>query len=414
MNLPSELITEFVKVTKTTEKPKDETTVYGTIVEYSGSNYVQLDGSELLTPISTTADIVPGERVTVMIKNHTAMVTGNVTSPAARTDDVLTLGGNVSAFEVVLKNKANKEDVTKATEEAAKTATNFLSYDTEEGLQLGDKSTGSWLGFRTQIKSDSYNILKDDGTVLASYGDKRIALGEDSEDAVISLCKDKGQIEYETEDGQSYLQVHSDKLRLKSDSMSSLYSMYTDEKEIWRKSSINVSPNKVDIYVSECVDPAMVEKIEGWNSADIIVKPNAIDIVVPGNIKIDANKIEAKVGEYVSVEEGTSGIWSYRKFSDGHVDLWGSFDILDKECNAELGSMYRTDVFDIDQFPFTVYNPHVTANYESDGYGAMLWATQTSTTTQPPSYYLIRPTSSTIVSGKIIFRVTGRWKETVG
>lgn len=88
MSLSSDLISEFVKVTKDDEKPKSETVVYGTAVVYEGSTYVKLDGSELLTPVSTTSATKNGERVTVMIKDHTATITGNMSSPSARSGDV--------------------------------------------------------------------------------------------------------------------------------------------------------------------------------------------------------------------------------------------------------------------------------------------------------------------------------------
>ena len=88
MELPKKLINEFAKITNDTEKPENDTTVYGVISKNGDSTYVQLDGSDLLTPVSTTTDTQDGDRVTVLIKNHTAIVTGNMTSPAARTDDV--------------------------------------------------------------------------------------------------------------------------------------------------------------------------------------------------------------------------------------------------------------------------------------------------------------------------------------
>lgn len=88
MSLSSDLISEFVKVTKDDEKPKSETVVYGIAVVYEGSTYVKLDGSELLTPVSTTSATKNGERVTVMIKDHTATITGNMSSPSARSGDV--------------------------------------------------------------------------------------------------------------------------------------------------------------------------------------------------------------------------------------------------------------------------------------------------------------------------------------
>lgn len=87
MGLSSELIAQFAKMNKD-EKKKSEETVYGTIVDHNGAKYVKLDGSELLTPMVTTADAKPGERVTVLVKNHTATVTGNISSPSARTDTV--------------------------------------------------------------------------------------------------------------------------------------------------------------------------------------------------------------------------------------------------------------------------------------------------------------------------------------
>lgn len=108
MALSSDLISQFVQVTKD-DKTKKETTVYGTIVEYEGNKYVKLDGSELLTPISLTADAIDGERVTVMIKNHNAIVTGNMSSPAARTEDVKNLDAKISEFEIIIADKVSTE-----------------------------------------------------------------------------------------------------------------------------------------------------------------------------------------------------------------------------------------------------------------------------------------------------------------
>lgn len=87
MVLSNDLVSQFAKVTKI-EEPKRETICYGTIVTVDGKKCVQLDGSGVITPILSTAEANNGERVTVMIKNHTAIVTGNITSPSARSDDV--------------------------------------------------------------------------------------------------------------------------------------------------------------------------------------------------------------------------------------------------------------------------------------------------------------------------------------
>ena len=107
MALSNDLISQFVKVTKDKDMAKKEETVYGTTVMYNGTMHVKIDGSDLLTPVETTADMDAGERVTVMIKNHTATVTGNVSSPAARTDDVKEIGNKISEFEIVIADKVS-------------------------------------------------------------------------------------------------------------------------------------------------------------------------------------------------------------------------------------------------------------------------------------------------------------------
>lgn len=97
MPLSKELISQFAKITKGTEDKK-ETIVYGTVVENGGSKYVRLDGSDILMPAYTTVEVSSGERVTVMIKNHTAIITGNITSPAARSEDLKTVGSSVTGI----------------------------------------------------------------------------------------------------------------------------------------------------------------------------------------------------------------------------------------------------------------------------------------------------------------------------
>ena len=110
MNLSSDLISQFVKATKTDTKVKSDTTMFGTIV-YDGRTYVKLDGSDLLTPVSTTADVQDGERVTVMIKDHSAIVTGNMSSPAARTETVKQIGSQISEFEIVMAYKVTTDEL---------------------------------------------------------------------------------------------------------------------------------------------------------------------------------------------------------------------------------------------------------------------------------------------------------------
>lgn len=99
MALSDELISAFVEVTNDKTEIKQECTVYGTIVENGGNKYVQIDGSNLLTPVSSTAEANHGERVTVRIKDHTATVMGNASSPSARIGTVDDVSGRVGIIE---------------------------------------------------------------------------------------------------------------------------------------------------------------------------------------------------------------------------------------------------------------------------------------------------------------------------
>lgn len=84
MPLPNDLISEFVEVTaEHVDVKSEESTVYGTIVVQNDVKYVQLDGSDILTPIDSTTESVDGNRVIVLIKNHTATVTGNLSNNSA-------------------------------------------------------------------------------------------------------------------------------------------------------------------------------------------------------------------------------------------------------------------------------------------------------------------------------------------
>lgn len=87
MALSNDLISKFVKATKDDNKTLKETVVYGTVQKDVG--YVKLDGSDVLTPVKTTIVLAENDRVTVLLRNHEAVVTGNVSSPAARSKDTL-------------------------------------------------------------------------------------------------------------------------------------------------------------------------------------------------------------------------------------------------------------------------------------------------------------------------------------
>lgn len=95
MALSDKLVSRFAKAMNK-QKPLGNERVCGTIVVQGDTKYVQLDGSELLTPIATLTSMKDGDRVYVEIKNHTATVVGNITSPSANQDDVTDINNKIN------------------------------------------------------------------------------------------------------------------------------------------------------------------------------------------------------------------------------------------------------------------------------------------------------------------------------
>lgn len=149
MSLSTDLISQFAKVTNDNSKREKGTAIaYATVVSRGDTMYVKLDGSDVLTPVSSTVSIRDGERVTVMIKNHIATITGNITSPAANSEDNI---------------------------DAARTATNYMDLSDDRGLIIGDR-TSTILRGNIQLKAESGGAsiaLRDGTTILTKFSATR-------------------------------------------------------------------------------------------------------------------------------------------------------------------------------------------------------------------------------------------------
>ena len=113
MGLSNDLISQFVKATNDTKKEKTEKTVYGKIVDDNGTLKVRLDGADekVLTPIITTSNVKAGDRVIVLIKNHSATVIGNTSSPSTTVSDVEGINNKITEFETAIGGKVDTGDL---------------------------------------------------------------------------------------------------------------------------------------------------------------------------------------------------------------------------------------------------------------------------------------------------------------
>jgi len=99
--LPSSLIKDFAALLDIRDDTDKDNIAYGVVTESEGELYVQLDGSDALTPINTTTNIKSGERVMVLIEKHSATIVGNVSSPAATGSDLADLTSDLSNIEII-------------------------------------------------------------------------------------------------------------------------------------------------------------------------------------------------------------------------------------------------------------------------------------------------------------------------
>lgn len=175
MKLPSNLISRFAKLTASDKTEKQETTVYGTIKERNGSKYVLLDGAEILTPVTTTVEFKDGERVTVLLKNHTATVTGNITSPA-RNSSVGDLEDTVKEQTTIIDNNKIYQGTT-SPKDPIPGVTLWIDYSVDPPMLKRYSEDGKWEAVGTDKVQTSYIAIKDGLIDLRSGGTININSG---------------------------------------------------------------------------------------------------------------------------------------------------------------------------------------------------------------------------------------------
>ena len=498
MDLSTELISQFAKITNDDEGRKKETTVYGTTVQSDGVIYVRLDGSKLLTPVLSAADTKPNERVIVMIKNHTATITGNLSSPAARSDDVkdvADLPERVTKIEYSMEDKVDKEDGMGLSQESFTTEEknklsqleNYVAEQIAGASHLtreivtsiptanaADENVIYMLKVENVVGPDIYQEYQKIGNEIVLIGDTSVDLtGYVKKDDLPGSYDDAG-----LSNRVSVLETNLDGHTVKSDVPENAVFTDTvyDDTELSNRidvleTNLDGHTVKSDVPENAVFTDTVYDDTELSNRIGVLetnldghtvksdVPENAVftdtvyddtelseriktiedDYVKKDDIPTVTNEftdeLKAKYDKAVEdiedlkdassssiVEQGTSDIWTYTKWANDDVELWGMYEVANAECNMPLGGiyftdiensvkfggMYRTGVLEPSAFPFEIYHAKLVASYESDSHGALLWAISSTTNEKPPSYYLVRPVSTTIASGKIVLHVVGK------
>lgn len=160
MGLSNELISQFAKITNDNKKVPTESTIYGTTVMLDGRTYVRLDGSDRLTPVETTTVVGEDERVIVTIKNHTATITGNISSPAAQDKTVKELGYKIDEFDTVIADKVKAETAEIESAIITKLDGKYATFDGLDATYASIKSLEAAKGEIGELKADNVEINK--------------------------------------------------------------------------------------------------------------------------------------------------------------------------------------------------------------------------------------------------------------
>lgn len=161
MELSDMLISQFVKATNDDSGIRGETTAYGTIVVHDDAQYVVLDGSIYETPVVSTTDVNEGDRVLVRLKNHTAMVTDNLTNPsigikrAGELESRITQTAEEIRLEVTNKTSGIESKITQTASDIRSEITSGI-----DGLRTEIKQTTDSISATVKGNNDAFTEFK--------------------------------------------------------------------------------------------------------------------------------------------------------------------------------------------------------------------------------------------------------------
>ena len=408
MGLSYDLISEFVKITNDKKDDKKEGTVYATVVSETEGKYVRIDGSDLLTPMDTTTDIEDGERVTLMIKDHKAIVTGNVTTPSASTskvdkvtESVNSVSDQVETFELVVADFAQIKTLVNGN----LTSDNILSFNlTSEKVTVDDAfikdamidtiSAGKINDGK--INTNSVSIGSEDGGMLITgstqqftdkNGNVRIQIGKDaSGDFTFILYGEDGQGQIINQNGITASAI-SDGLIVND--------MVSDHAAI--------SGGKLDIS-------SVITEINSDNSTTIQSSKIYLNVQAQ-SLEVAFNSLKTRVDTIQEViYDSADSICRTWRYPNGMqisvVKVYGTWDIT-----TTWESVYSSPRISGQSFNIAFSEvPRVTINAYNDSSAVMVCQCSGPTTTATGACYLWKPEKQTGTKTWIEYIAIGRWK----
>jgi len=119
-------------------------------------------------------------------------------------------------------------------------------------------------------------------------------------------------------------------------------------------------------------------------------------------------RIDALESHDYIVEQGTNGIWTYRKWNSGIVECWGlaTTSSLTWVSYLSTGLYYTNPNWEI-AFPFSITNPRINSNVIKAG-GNVGWVANANYSSEKAFLTIVRNGNSGETSA--VIRIIGRWK----
>ena len=108
-------------------------------------------------------------------------------------------------------------------------------------------------------------------------------------------------------------------------------------------------------------------------------------------------------------EQGTSGIWTYRKWNSGLAECFGSQPVTNMLVGTVWGALYCSSRINLPTFPFTFKSvPQVNLSWNAT-YTALIDGALGVSTTSCGYTFIFRADSVTL-SGSVAIQAIGKWK----
>lgn len=108
------------------------------------------------------------------------------------------------------------------------------------------------------------------------------------------------------------------------------------------------------------------------------------------------------------VEQGTSGIWTYRKWNSGVSECWGRYS-YSITSTTTWGSMYYTPAQTVN-FPTSLFNAVPTVSLATANSGVVGWGGANNISSSSVAVFIYRPTSASNGTVIVDIMAKGTWK----